>query len=101
MNYPTFTAKELESIENLDKGEVGKQFGLLKATQYVGKNKSLLALNDQKRFDGKKYIGSLRFNYRESIWYFDAIDNESYRIPEPQDGIDSLFDLEFKRVRAE
>ena len=94
------TQTERNAIENLDKVQKApKQFGLLQAKKYIGKNVNLLFLNEIKADEGKKYIGSLSMVKGENAWYLDAIDGERYRIPEPQEGIDELFDTEFKRVR--
>jgi hypothetical protein len=93
------TAKEKELINNLD-GNVtrGKHFGQLQAKKYVGKNQNFLFLNMLKQEEGGKYVGALRMARGEDLlWYFDAIDGETYRIPEPEGGIDELFDIEFKR----
>lgn len=100
-NYPTLTEAQKQAIDNLDKGEKAAAFGDLKAKKYIGKNVNLLFLNELKAEEGKKYIGSLQTVKGEDAWYFWGIDGEKYRIPEPENGIDELFDIEFKRVRAE
>jgi len=90
------TATEREFLENLDKvndNERGGNFGLLKAKKYTGTNSRILALNGT-----AADIGSVRMSRtEEGVYYLDGIDGETYRIPEPKDGIDSIFELEFKR----
>lgn len=96
------TQTERNLINNFDEnGQRGKSFGLLHAKKYVGKNVNLLFLNEIKADEGKKYIGSLAMCKGENAWYLDAIDGERYRIPEPENGIDELFDTEFKRVKVD
>jgi hypothetical protein len=101
IKFTPLTNKERELIENWDKVTPTKSFGLLRAKKYVGKNVNLLFLNEIKADEGKKYIGSLQAVKGEDAWYLDAIDGERYRIPEPEEGIDELFDIEFKRTKIE
>lgn len=92
----------IENFENVPtKGKMN--FGLLQAKSYCGKNQTvnLARLNELKKEQGKKYIGSLSQPFGETAWYLYAIDGKTYRIPEPIDGIDSILDIEFKRTKIE
>ena len=89
------TDAERKLINNFDEGTRGKEYGQLRVKKYLGKNSSLLALNGT-----AKHIGVANYVASEGVngtWYVDAIDGERYRIPEPNDGIDTLLDTEFKR----
>ena len=100
MNKPyELTATEREFLFNLDKESPrGKAFGQLKAKKYVGKaDYDFDFLNLLKTENGEKYVGSLWMCKGEDAWYFNGIDGKTYIIPEPADGIDELFDIEFKR----
>lgn len=88
-----FTTAERKLIDNFcADGARGKEFGLLKVRKYRGFNSALLALNGT-----TKTIGTAQYIKREGVWYFDAINGERYRIPEPAEGIDSVLEMEFKR----
>lgn len=91
------TAKEKEFINNFDNGSRGKHFGQLQCKKYLGKNQDLQFLNLLKAEEGGKYIGAIHSVKGEDAWYFYGIDGVKYRIPEPADGIDELFEIEFKR----
>ena len=97
------TAKEIEFLNNLDKVEGGRNFGQLQAKKYLGKGVTFANLNTLKAEKGLKYVGTMQMLQEggSSIWYFNAINGETYRIPEPQDGIDEFFELEFKRKKLE
>lgn len=86
------TDAERKLIENFDNGTRGKEYGRINVSQYLGNNSLLKELNGT-----AKIIGTTYFIANENAWYFDAIDGESFRIPEPADGIESVFTLEFKR----
>lgn len=86
------TDAERKLIENFDNGTRGKEYGRINVSQYLGNNSLLKELNGT-----AKIIGTTYFVKAENTWYFDAIDGESFRIPEPEDGIESVFSLEFKR----
>ncbi len=99
MKNTELTAKEREFLNNLDKIERGTNFGTIQVKSYRGKSSTLGFLNLLKDEQGTKYIGSTSF-VREGdkdFWYLYAIDGETYRIPEPAEGIDEFFDMEFKR----
>jgi hypothetical protein len=92
-------------IENFCKVPTpAKEFGQLRAKRYIGNtNFNLEFLNELKGEQGLKYVGALQMieENQKSFWYLKAIDGETYRILEPADGIDELFDIEFKRRDVE
>ena len=92
------TEKEKQFLENLDVVPNHKQFGLLQVKTV--QNQRYAFLNEIKKSTSKKYCGTIQAvtENRKTVWYFDAIDGERYRIPEPNDGIDSYFEIEFKRT---
>lgn len=100
---PKFTAKEIELIENFCAyGKTQRHFGQLQAKAYIGTGEvwgTLRFLNEVKKEKGVKYVGSLQAinEGEDTFWYLNAINGERYRIAEPADGIDEIFDIEFKR----
>ena len=87
------TNKEREMIDNFCKdGESSKEFGNLNVRNYFGNNSHLRGMNGT-----AKIIGTAQYIAKESRWYFYAMDGETYRIPEPDGGIDTILDIEFKR----
>lgn len=100
MNAPKFNESEKQLIENFCKTlPTAKPFGTLEAKRYVGKNQTLAFLNLLKEEQKAKNIGVAKM-IREGenwFWYLWAIDGETYRILEPEDGIDDILELEFKR----
>lgn len=97
--YPVLSEKEKEAIGNLDGNtQRGRHFGQLQCKKYVGGNADIRDLNKLKAETKSKYIGSIRVSRgEEGIWYFDGIDGKTYKVFEPADGIDELFEIEFKR----
>ena len=93
MKNNELTNKEREMINNFCKdGESSREFGRLNVRNYFGNNSQLRELNGT-----AKNIGTAQFIAGENRWYFYAIDGETYRIPEPANGIDTILDIEFKR----
>lgn len=92
------TEKEKKMLDNLDVIPTAKQFGLLQVKTV--QNPRYAFLNEIKKTESKKYCGTIQAitENRKTVWYFDAIDGETYRIPEPTEGIDSYFEIEFKRT---
>lgn len=95
----TLTEQEMRCLDDLDNFPKGKIFGQLQCKQYVGKNQELQFLNLEKEEEGKKYIGTIFADATSDVWWFKTNTGEVWRIPEPADGIEELFELEFKRVK--
>lgn len=93
----TLTDAERRLINNFDEGERGQSFGSHKVKSYTGDKAKYQFLNAMRLHYGLKNIGTISFIPREDFWYLDAIDGETYRIPESENGIDADFDIEFKR----
>lgn len=81
---------------------VAKPFGNLQVKKYFGKNVELQFIAELAKEAGKKYIGTASYVVKENAWYFYPFScknrNEAFRIPEPADGIDEVFELNFQRV---
>ncbi len=94
-NESTLTAKERSFIDafcaDLPRG---KRFGYLNVKKYNGTNSELRGLNGT-----AKYIGTAKSEEigDRTIWVVTAVNGEKYRIPEPEEGIDEVLELEFKR----
>lgn len=76
-------------------------FGHLRVKKYLGTNPTLLSLNALKKEQKLANIGNIHFVVREDKWYFQPITsndrNDAFRFAEPENGIEELFDIEFKR----
>lgn len=72
-----------------------QKFGDLMVKKYLGTNPTLLKLNKPRGYIG---TAEMKLEGENSVWYFYAEDGETYRIPEPEDGIDEVLELDFKRV---
>mgnify|MGYP003394005362 CR=1 FL=1 len=95
-----FTESERQLIENFCKiGQKAKTFGTLEAKKYFGNNPSLQFLNRIKTHYALKNIGVTKLikEGEDYFWYLWAIDGETYRVIEPENGIDEILELEFKR----
>lgn len=100
MNAPKFNESEKQLINNFCKDlPTAKPFGTLEAKKYVGNNQTLAFLNLLKEEQKAKKIGDAKMirEGEDFVWYLWAIDGEKYRIPEPENGIDEVLELEFKR----
>lgn len=98
---------------NPEEQEKGSNFGYLTVKKYIGTNRTLLELNAVKAEQRANNIGKIQIIREDvkqydkngrvigvvlrSFWYLDGIDGEKYRGLEPEDGIDSIFSVEFKR----
>ncbi len=81
---------------------VAKPFGNLQVKKYFGNNKALQSVAEQAKEAGKKYLGTASYIFQENAWYvfpFSSTDREdAFRIVEPEDGIETVLYLEFKKV---
>lgn len=90
-NITTLTPEQLSAIDALDAKPIKGDNSHLKA-KYLGTRKDIIESGVN---------GTIKLiNVEPSMWLFTAGDGEGYRIPEPADGIDSVFEIEFKRKEA-
>ncbi len=92
------TDAERRLIDGLTDGKRGKEFGKLQVRNYLGHNSALRALNGTAKSIGYCYgITEVGATGVREVWYFEAINGDKIRIPEPKNGIDTVLDIEFKR----
>ncbi len=86
---------------NPEEATRASQFGHLTVKKYLGKATELVFLNELRKEEHRPNIGNIHFVVAENAWYFQPFTsndrNDAFRFLEPADGIEELFDIEFKR----
>ncbi len=79
------------------------KFGDLQVKKYLGNNVEIQFLQLLAKEEGRKYIGTVQFVVKEDAWYLFPYNaktrDDAFRIKEPENGIEEILDIEFKRVR--